>query len=87
MTEHPILLLCEAIPEEWVELSGELIDKLHLIFSATNIYHSKDRDECFKLMRFLEELELIEFKEKPEIKKLLLQQTFKTKEILRYHGK
>lgn len=86
MAEHPILLVCRAIPEEESALTEELIDRLHLIFSATEIHHSKDMDECFILLKALEELGLIELSKTTDSAKLTIKQSPQTKEIIQYYG-
>lgn len=87
MAENPILLICRAIPEEEVTLTNEFLDKMHLMFSATNIHHSKDRDECYQILKMLEELDLIVILPKPGSNQLLIKQSTQTKEILQYYGK
>ena len=81
---HPLILLSRAIPEEWAELTDELIDKLHLVLSATKIHHSTSRQECFEiLVKALPELEFATLENRGS--KLFIKQGIKSKEIILHY--
>lgn len=84
--EHPIIHICRAIPAEETELTGEFLDKLHLIFVATGIYQSKNRDECYKLIiECLPELGILAWK-KDSSGKIFIKQDSIAKEVVKHYG-
>lgn len=83
MKDHPLLLISNIIPIEYEELSGEFLDKLHLVLSATNIYHAENRDDIFRIVReILVPLELVSIVEESSPKKVRIKQGNLTKRIL-----
>lgn len=87
MTKHPITEICKLIPIEYTELTGELLDSLHKVFSDKDIHHSKDRDEIFKIVvNALAELEICTYTETSNPKKLLIKQGNKAKEVIQHYG-
>lgn len=87
MSKHPIVEICKLIPEEYTELSGELLDTLHKTFSDKDIHHSKNRDEIFKIVvTALTELEICTYTETSNPKKLLIKQGIKAREVLQHYG-
>lgn len=86
MAEHPILLICRALPTKEEELTNAFLDKMHLIFSAANIHHSKDRCECFKIVtEVLPELGLLSWVQGSD-KKIVIKPGINTKEVIKYYG-
>ena len=79
--DHPIVLICKVIPEEFEKITGELLDKLHLVLSATGIHHAADRDEINKIITdILVDIGLVEIKDRQ------IKQSVQTKEIIKHYG-
>ena len=84
---HPIILLCRVIPAEPTEATSEFIDKLHLVFSATKVYHSKDRDEATKLIYVLRDIGLVDLAtEGGGSPRILIKQSNLAKRIIQEYG-
>ena len=81
MQDHPIVLICKIIPEEFEIISGELLDKFHLVLSAHGIYHATDRDEIHKIItNNLVDIDLVEIKDNQ------IKQSIQSKEIIKHYG-
>lgn len=81
MQYHPIVLICKTIPEEFETISGELLDKFHLVLSAYGIHHATNRDEIYKIItNNLVDIDLVEIKDNQ------IKQSIQSKEIIKHYG-
>jgi len=85
---HPMILLCRCIPEDTTIVDGDLLDKIHLVLSATSIFHARNRDDIFKLLTTVfVEMELVCIETISGSEKLSIKQGSTTREVVSYYGK
>lgn len=48
---NPLIIISRIIPSKPELLTGEFLDRLHLILSGTEIYHSRDRDDVYLIVK------------------------------------
>lgn len=85
MPINPLILISRILPEEFEVMTGEFLDRLHLVLSASDIHHSSNRDEVFLIVKeALTEIDIISIKE--EDKKVLIKQGSNAKRIIKEYG-
>jgi hypothetical protein len=83
---HPILLICNILPETWSIVTDPLLNKLAIILISHNLWEIREgdsfsREELTKiLVEILPEIGLAYYEGK------LIKQSNLTKEIIKYYG-